>query len=286
MNPSFLFILMPLLLSEARAESTDLKWRTECGASKEFVTLHGFLKKDPEDRIQDPDALELAKKASKGCSGAAQRFIRVSKTLGIAGVNRKNRMEAATEFSLRDDASTETFVAVFRAASASDVLDLDLDASLRLARSLSSEFKGDPAKALRDFERILKWCSDATRSGLIRKDCGAFAVEISRTGEGWKESVSEPWIDLFGYLTSTSGPGLTTGEARELARELALNGPGALRNFSVAYEYALDSKGLAFTRDQSVALAKDLVSLKTAPDSIRSEERETRPGTRKVRSGQ
>jgi len=279
MYPSFLFLLIPLLLSDARAELPNVKERTECGASKEFVTLHAYLKKDPDDRLQDPDALELAKTAVNGCSGAAHRFIRISKTLGIAGVNRKDRMTLASDFALRDEATTEAFVTVFRAASASDVLDLDLDASLQLARALSVEFKGDPAKALKDFERILKWCSDATRSGLIRRDCGSFSVEIARTGEGWNDSVAKPWIDLFEYLTSSSGPGLTTVEARELARKLALHGPGALKNFSVAYEYASDSKGLAFTRDQSIELAKTLVGFK-------NEKTGTLPGTKKARSGQ
>ncbi len=285
MYPSFLFVLLPLLLSESRAEVPQGKVRIDCGASKEFVTLHVYLKKDADDGLQDPDALELAKKAVKGCSGAAHRFIRVSKTLGIAGVNRKNRMTLALDFSVRDEATTEAFIAVFRSASASDVLDLDLDASLQLARSLSLEFKGDPSKALKDFDRMLKWCSDSARSGLVRKDCGMFAVEIARTGEGWKDPVAKSWIELFEYLTSSSGPALTTGEARELARQLAQHGPGALKNFSTAYEYALDSKGLAFSRDQSIDLAKTLVSLSQA-ETVKSGETGTLPGTKKVRSGQ
>ncbi len=285
MYPSFLFALLTLLLNESLAEVSHSKERIDCGASKEFVTLHSYLKKDADDQLQDPDALELAKKAVQGCSGAAHRFIRASKTLGIAGVNRKNRMVLALDLSLRDEATAEAFVAVFRAASASDVLDLDLDASLQLAKSLSVEFKGDPTRALKDFDRMLKWCSDSARSGLIRRDCGMFAVEIARTGEGWKDPVAKAWIDLFEYLTSSSGPGLTTGEARELARQLAPHGPGALKNFTAAYEYALDNKGLAFSRDQSIELAKTLVSL-SHPEALKSGETGTPQGTKKVRSGQ
>jgi hypothetical protein len=285
MYPSILFLLMPLLLTEARADLLSGIYRTDCGASKEFVTLHAYLKKDQDDRVQEPDAVELAKTAVKGCSGAAHRFIRVSKTLGIAGVNRKNRMALAIAFALRDEASTEAFITVFRSASASDVLDLDLDASLQLAKSLSVEFKGDPSKARKDFERILKWCSDATRSGLIRRDCGRFSVEIARTGEGWKDSVAQPWIELFDYLTSSSGPGLTTAEARDLAKRLSLYGPDALKNFSVAYEYALSSKGLAFTRDQSIELATTLVGLSPS-GAIKSGETGTRPVTQNARTGQ
>lgn len=284
MNPSFLFLLMPLLLNDASAAIPDAKVLTDCRASKEFITLHAYLKKDPDDRLQDPEAIEIAKKAVQGCSGAAQRFIRVSKTLGIAGVSRKNRMTGALDFALRDEATTEAFIAVFRAASASDVLDLDLDASLELARSLSVEFKGDPAQALRDFEQILKWCSDATRSGLSRKDCGNFAAGIARSGEGRKEKVSQAWIDLFDDLTSSSGPGLTTGEARDLAREMAPHGPGAWKDFSAAYEYALGAKGLGFTRDQSIELAKVLVSLKPQ-EALKNGETGIRPETKKVRSG-
>lgn len=284
MNPSILFFPLVLVLSDARADLPEMKDRIDCGAAKEFVTLHSFLKRDPDDRLQDPEAIEVAKRAASGCSGAAQRFIRVSKTLGIAGVNRKNRMELASEFVGRDSATTEAFVTVFRLASASDVLDLDLDASLKLARSLSLEVKGDPSKALKDFERILKWCNDATRSGMIRKDCGGFAVEIARTGEGWKDAVAKSWIELFDYLTSSSGPGLTTAEARELSRTLARQGPGALRNFAAAYEYALDPKGLAFSRDQSIELAKTLVNMDPA-DTFRSGTTGTLPGTKKARSG-
>lgn len=285
MNPSFLFFPLVLLLTDARADLPGTKERIDCGAGREFITLHSYLKRDPDDRLQDPDAIEVAKRAAGGCSGAAQRFIRISKTLGIAGVNRKNRMELASEFVSRDSATTEAFVTVFRLASASDVLDLDLDASLKLARSLSLEFQGDPARALKDFERILKWCNDATRSGMIRKDCGGFAVEIARTGEGWKDAVAKSWIELFDYLTSSSGPGLTTAEARELSRTLARQGPGALRNFASAYEYALDPKGLAFSRDQSIELAKMLVNMSPS-ESVRSGETAPLPATKKVRSGQ
>jgi hypothetical protein len=186
MNPSFLFFLTILLVNDVRADSPATREKVDCGAVKEFVTLHSYLLKDPDDRVKESDALEIARKVASGCSGAAQRFIRVSRTLAIAGVNAKNRHEIAMDFASRDAETTEAFVAVFRMASAEDVLDLDLDSALRLARSLSIEFKGDPTKALRDFERILKWCSDATRSGLSRKDCGGFSVGIARAGGGFR----------------------------------------------------------------------------------------------------
>lgn len=284
MYPSFLFLLIAFLLNDARADSPAKRERVDCGAVKEFITLHSYLRKDPEDRAKESDALETAQKAAKGCSGAAHRMIRVSKTLGIAGVNRKNRMEIGMEFALRDTATTEAFIGVFRMASAEDVLDLDLDSALRLARSLSIEFKGDPTRALQDFERVLKWCSDATRSGLTRKDCGEFSARIARAGEGWREGVSKAWIGLFEFLTqSSSGPGLTSGEARDLARDLAASGPAAMKSFSAAYEYALDTEGLSLTRDQSIELAKSLVSM-SGTDGIKNELQRILPEKSKVRS--
>jgi hypothetical protein len=278
-------MVIPSLLLVGLFHTIPLASATEeCGAPREFITAHSFLKSDPEEQLKDPEALELARKISAGCQGAAKRYIRTSKTLSLAGANRKDRSRIALETAVAGDAVQEAFVSVFRIASASDGLDLSLDRSLELARKLSIEFKGSPAEASRDFERLVRWCSDPERSGMARSDCGEFAAEVARSPAALGVSVSKAWIESFENLTRKGGPELIASDALKLARELASSGPRAHRGFLDLYEYAVSPKGLSWGRDEAIRFAKTVAMMpvaeefKTAKPAKNRERKKSPPG--------
>lgn len=266
-----------LLLAAARtqAEVTPAA-AVNCQTTREFVTALEFLRADEDFKLKDKEneARDIAFKVAEGCTGAARRFIRVAKTLTQAGANRKDATEVALKFAQGKDAETDTFNTVFRRCIAEDSLDLDFDASQRIALQLSKEFAGDQKKVVKDFERVVDYCADTSRLGLPRTSCGRFAANVAQSGEKWEDGASKPFIRSFEYLASDSGPGLVTGDALKTAEMLAKQGPGAHENFQQAFQYATSSSGLNLPRDQAIHFAKKMAAI------TKVEAAEEKPGTK------
>jgi hypothetical protein len=260
---------LPLSLAVAVAATTAAttapKETTTCRATREFVTALEFLRGDDDFKLKESDARDLAFKIVNGCTGAASRFIRVSKTLIKAGASQKNASELALRFSTGTDAEADAFISAFRRSIAEDGLDLDFDSSLKIASSLSKEFSGDLKKVRKDFEKLVDYCSDESSLNLPKNQCGSFAAKIASLGEPWKDGIAKPYIQAFEYLSSEKGPGLVTGDALAVAETVVTDGPGGFDNFKQAYQYATSDKGLGMRRDEAVAFAKKLTAIR-APE--------------------
>ncbi len=234
---------------------------SQCLASREFVTALEFLRADEAFKLKDPEGRDLAFKIAEGCTGAAKRFIRISKTLFTTGANRRDMTRLGLRFSSGSDAETDAFIAAFSRAIAEDSLDLDYETSLQLALSLSKEFTGDLKTVREDFTQLVDFCSKDQALGLPRAQCGPFAAKLARKGETWKDGLAQPFIETFQYLKSESGPNLTTADALKIAETLVGQGPGGPENFKIAFKYGTSRSGLSLPRNEAVLFSKKLSSL-------------------------
>lgn len=256
-----LLLSQPFAHAATTPPETKPKETETCTTTREFVTALEFLRADENFRLKESEARDLAFKVAEGCTGAAKRFIRVAKTLVSSGSTRKNATETGLKFASTSDAATDAFTTVFQQTIAEDSLDLDFEASLRIALSLSKEFSGDLKKVREDFVKVVDFCSDTETVGLARSQCGPFAANVAKAGEKWNSGIAQPFIQSFEYLRSNSGPALVTGDALKVAEALITKGPGAPDNFKQAYQYASSNSGLGLTREDAIRFAKKMASI-------------------------
>lgn len=281
--------LTTLLVITASASALSAEPAPECPRAREFITTLEFLRQDVSLKVPETQARTVATAVSAGCGGAAQRFIRVAKLLNTSGFGGNDSLEEARALARATDAETDTFIIVFRQAFLGEYLDLDLRASLNLAKSLSTSFEGDTEVARSDFNRIIQLCLSAEGKGglnLPRPACAQFAADIARIGMrgAWKPAstptptnekkkrpgVSEPFIRALNFLREDpTGPALTSAAALQLAREVVERGPEAEASFVTAYRYASSKKGLDLARAEAIAFARELSGGGPAPKSAR-----------------
>lgn len=258
------WISAPLLFVAALAQAADSneagKSRVDCTPAREYVTTLEYLRDVKELAIKEDDARKVAEKVSTGCSGAAKRFIRVTETLSKAGLGANNMIETATDLATRTDRETDTFLTVFRKAFLPEYLDLDVRDSLRLAQSLTTEFKGDFKAVRKDFETVLEYCLSEKELDLSKPQCGDLAVKVARIGERYDGGASKPFIEALEFARSSKGPGLPVQQAVELALGVSGYGPKAHENFAQAYQYAVSQSGLNLGADKAMAFAKGLAT--------------------------
>jgi hypothetical protein len=233
-----------------------------CTTAREYVTTLEFLR-DRKDvsgtvAVNDTQAREIARTVSDGCTGAAQRFIRVSSVLTKAGLGAKDALRKGVEFAARTDMETETFVTVFRKSFFKEELDLDLLTSLRTAESLTREFEGDTLAVRDDFDRLVSFCAGSKSLNLPTPQCAGFAARVAKLGARWSGGVAAPFVRSYEYLTSESGPHFGSGQALQIAEKLIAGGPDAPDNFITAYKYAVNQKGLGLGDGAAVQFAMEM----------------------------
>ncbi len=180
--------------------------------------------------------------------------------LSKAGFTGSDAVENAAKFISRSDQETDTFVTVFREAFLEDYLDLDLSAALRLAHQLTTEFKGDPVHARRDFHELVKFCADKRNLDLPKPQCAAFAARVTEKGVDFPKGVSADFLKAFDFVRSKAGPALSTGDALKISEEVVSSGPDAAENFIQGYRYAVSKSGLKLEVAGAVAFAKQMAA--------------------------
>lgn len=255
------FMLFPSGVSAGNADS--------CTSTREFVTTLEYLRAHKEFELPEKEARSIADRVSLGCTGAALRFVRVANLLTRSGLSSKNALEVALEFARKDSAQTETFIEVFRRAFLAEYLDMDMQSSVRIARSLSSEFRGDSESARRDFIEIVRFCVEAEGLDLPRPECGKIAARVAKLGEGQSAGVARGFIRIYDFVRSARGPGRPSFEALRVAEEVMATGESADANFIQAYEYAVSQNGLGLVDLEAVTFAKRMANRSIA--SVKTE---------------
>jgi hypothetical protein len=267
-----LFLAVITFTSICQAEEPKVEEQQRyCTSTQEYVTALEFLRAEKVFAIAEPNARKVAEKIAMGCTGAAGRFIRVTKLLSTAGLGGKDAVETGLEFSSRTDTEAETFAVVFRHAFLEQYLDLDLAASVQMAKSLTTEFEGDTAKVKEDFLRLSQFCTQKDELDLPRPQCGTMAAHIASKGQGFGGGIATKYIKLFEFIRKESkGPGLTTGDALRLAEKVISQGPGADENFINGYRYATSTKGLSMGTSEAISFAQGMADQNRAPASVKT----------------
>jgi hypothetical protein len=267
-----MLILIPILLSIPFPAFSATE--SNCLTTREFITTLEFFRKDSDFKMKDSEAQDWSFQVAEGCTGAAKRFIRIAKTLSNAGANRKTAVEVALPFAKATDDQTEAFISAFKLSIAEDVLDMDFLNSTKIAKSISIEHPGDLKFALKDFEKIVKTCSNSTRFAISRKDCGSLAATIAQAGSKWEKGAADPFLETYEFLTSEKGPTLINSQAVNWSEKIISQGPAAKENFKQAYQYASSSDGLKLNRDEATRFALKMASLE---NQIRTQDSMTTP---------
>jgi hypothetical protein len=231
----------------------------QCTYTREYITALEFLRSSKEFAIPELEARKTAERVSAGCSGAADRFIRVVQILTRSEMGSKDSIQIGLQFSAKTNAETQTFIHVFSKAFLSEYLDLDLQSAVKMAISLSSEFQGDSLGVRDDFERLLYYCSETKTLDLPKPQCGSFAARIAHLGERFSGGIADSFLRIYEFLISEKGPHLVTGQALALSEQLVTGGRDSADNFIQAYKYGVSSVGLNQSHQDALQFAKQMV---------------------------
>jgi hypothetical protein len=237
-----------------------------CTATREYVTTLEYLRDRKELAIPEADARKVAQETAKGCSGAARRMIRVSSMLSKAGFGSKDSLENGLAFAKSTDEATDTFVTIFQRAFLPEHLDLDLQASLSMAQSLTRGFEGDTVAVRKDFEKLVDFCASSKNLDLPKPQCGVFAARVAKLGQEWKGGIYPGFVKVFDFARSEKGVQVPTGQALKIAEKIVAAGPDSPENFISAYRYAVSKRGLGMNEKAALDFATEMGAASNAAE--------------------
>lgn len=259
-----LIVILLLLLvgcSSGKHKVADPAMEKICSPTREYVTTLRFLRAHSEFALNEDKAEELADSISHGCVGAAKRFIEISNILISARIGSRDAIEIGKRFAMATDDVSRAFIAIFKTVYLQKYLDLDVHTSLQTALALSIDFKGDVKLAEADFANIVNFCLDPEELDLPNVQCADMAAKTTRLGQNFEKTyVSHHFIDLFRFLTSSSGPNKSSVEALKIIDSVLPFGPAASNNFQNAYRFAISEKGLGLDENKALDFAKKMAS--------------------------
>lgn len=241
--------------------------KEDCLAAREYITTLGFLREHKDFQIKEDQARNVADQVSLGCTGAAQRFIKVTNLLVKSNMGTADALRNAMKFVHADDRTTETFLKVFQTAFLADEYDLDLPSSLRYALALSVQYQGEPENALADFTKVSEFCLERKGLDLSKPYCADLGVFVARTGMTYPTGAATAFFELLDFVRSEGGPSRSTAEALNLSKEVLAYGPLAVQNFRHGYQFAVSKDGFSQPYGAAMEFAKRLASRSTKEES-------------------
>lgn len=252
-------ILISMFSIDATAEkSSDQKKAEWCDSHREFVTTLEFMRKQDYYEMGEKHSRDVAMKVSKGCTGAAKRYVKVYELLRKVEAGARTSINTAIDMALSTDKRVSTFMATFRNAYSENKLDLDISNSLRIARGLSIEFKGDSDKAKRDYDRLVSFCVDQKKVGGSIPVCAKIAYEVTKSAENYKESASEGFIQVYEFLKNHKNLNFQISKAIIEAKKVVAIHPKAAENYVASFKYAISKKGLNIPANKTLKFAYEM----------------------------
>lgn len=244
----------------AKAEETETE---NCRSSREYITVLEYLRGQKAFALPDAEARRVSEQVAGLCNGAAVRFVTTVNLLVKSTLPTRTALEVGVEVARESNAQSKAFQDIFRKTYLAQFLDLDAATSLRIAKSLSTEFQGDPEVAARDYSEIVDFCLGRKGLDLSRPYCVDLASRVARYGDRYPDGAARLFREAYDYVSSDSSraPNRPTAEAVKIAEEITSQGPSALSNFREAYRYAISSSGLQAADFDALAFAKKMTSL-------------------------
>ncbi len=257
----FRVLFLGVFVLSGQASATEKSELPEnCLAAREFITTLRFLRHHGEFKISEYEGNKVADQVSRGCTGAAKRFIEVTNLLLRIGVSTPNAIKKGIRFAGASQKEVKTYIKVFQRAFIAEYLDLDLSTASRLAEDLSVGFKGDSRYAREDFEEISEFCLEESGLDLTKPACSYLAWDVAKAGEKYKDGAAENFLDVLEFIQDEKGPSRSVGEALALAKEVISFGPQAVQNFKNGYRFAVSSSGLKQGYIQAMGFARKMAS--------------------------
>ncbi len=227
-----------------------------CHSTKEYITTFRYLEDKKVFLLKKVDMMKIADVVSKGCSGAAKRFIEITDLLVKAQVETSDSIKLAMEFSAKNDQTGQAFIAIFKEAFLKEYLDLDIKSAIDFSRKLSLDKEGDPQMIKNDFQKIVKFCLAQKSLDLSGPKCSELASKVVISGTKFNTEMSPIFLDNYEYLTDTEGVNLSTYKAIEISLKLIESGPLSAENFKDAYKFAMSKSGLDLGKEAAINYAE------------------------------
>jgi hypothetical protein len=241
-------------LAYASTRMKAIEEMKSCESTKEYVTTVQFLRDKKDYGLKNSDILKIADQISLGCSGASERFIKVTTLLTKVGIDTKSSLETAKKFAAKGDSFVDAFITIFKQTYSSNELDLDALNAMNISTKLSVEFDGTVEHAVSDFNQLAEFCKDRKEMDLPVPQCAQMATRITRLGQKYDEPIAGPFIKLVRFLEeSKKGPGQPKNQVIKIAEKVIANGPLASENFINAYKYGVKKDGLGISDKDAIA---------------------------------
>lgn len=242
-----------------------------CDPIREYREMINFFRiQKAEVNPSEAVARQLAGEVSKGCDGAAQRFVKTFLFLKKSGVDITRSLEYGIEFSRTDDETVENFFELFKRTYLGEYFDLDYTSALRISFDLSKLYKGNRTRAREDFLEISRFCLQKNGLNLPMTQCLELSVRLSRLSQYYPDGIKGDFFKLYRMLREDRRFGVSIQIALRIINEVLPYGPMAVSNFMRSYEYAIDPTGLASGGVEAVkfAIAMAKRSIKQWPPPI------------------
>jgi hypothetical protein len=256
----FLITFTDAFAASAPSKITEAR-PLNCLAAREYITTIQFFKQQSELALNQKQILKYADLVSRGCTGASERFIKVTKLLTGMGIDTKSSIDTAGLISQKTDDYSKAFIQIFKYAYHSDFLNLDARQSMKIATELSTRYNGDINQSIDDFKKTVELCLHKKSMQLTPIHCAQVATQITKHGQDFQASVFESFADIMIFLQyKKKGPGLDRKNALKIALNISAFGPKSGENFKQTYRYAVSKKGLAYNAKQAITLANKITA--------------------------
>lgn len=242
-----------------------------CDPIKEYKeALQFFRTSKTEINPSEARAREWALKISKGCSGAAKRFVKVFLLLKKSGVDQARSIVYGIEFANSDDDTVESFFELFKKTYLGEYFDLDYSSALKISFDLSKKYKGNRRQAREDFLELSKYCLNKEGLNLPVSSCAELSVALTRLSQYYPDGVRHDFFKLYKALREDRRFGVNVLTALRIIKEVLPYGPTAAQTFLKSYEFAIDPAGLASGGMAAVKFAVGIAknSVKSWPPPI------------------
>jgi hypothetical protein len=246
----------PALSAEPSKTADEPEFVYDCRSDREFITTHEYLKRKKEFGLKPEDQRRIALDVTKGCTGAAASFIESTELLLKTGLDGRTAIIQSRDLATKGPKFAKSFTAIYRGSFAKEYLDMDSGSSLRIARRLTIEFKGDADIAANDYLELVKFCVETKGLDVPRPQCATMAARVAAYSADSKLPVAKAFKVALTYLTEQKDVNLALRDALPIAEALVAVSPESVERFKNAYEYASNKNGLDMPRAEAIQFAK------------------------------
>lgn len=249
-------ITLPLPLEASIKAAPQL-----CNSTQEYVDTINFLRAHTKIVVPEKNKANIADAVSKGCTGAAHRFISTLTLLNEIGVDQAKTIEIAISFSNESDQIQKNFISILRHAYLTEYFDFDFRSALLLSYEFSMNMKGNPEKIVYDFEKLVQFCKSKKNISLPIVFCANFSMKLAQYSAYYPQGIFTDFETLYTELTTKRS--VSIKEALIISMNVLKYGPKAKENFFQALNFALDKNGLNMTQPAAISFGVKMAERST-----------------------